>query len=115
MTDRAAMSAERIALCAASEIVEGAAKGFLINDLSLFALRRDGEIYVYRNSCPHLGVELNWREDMFFDRDGELIQCALHGALFAPATGECLAGPCYGHYLQAIPRIVEADTLYIYV
>lgn len=106
---------EKIAVCAAEDIEDGAAKGFTIADHSIFALKRDGQLYVYRNSCPHLGVELNWRENQFMDMDGTLIQCATHGALFAPETGECLAGPCYGQYLEAIAFTIEAGRLYVHI
>ena len=102
-----------IALCKVDELIEGAAKGFEVDGLSVFALKYDGEIHVYRNSCPHLGVELNWFEDQFFDSDGALIQCATHGALFDPASGECLAGPCPGQSLERMPSHVIAGQLYL--
>jgi nitrite reductase/ring-hydroxylating ferredoxin subunit len=90
-------------LCSADDLLEGSAKGFSTDTDSLFALKRDGQIFVYRNSCPHLGVELNWLEDQFLDADGVLIQCATHGALFEVETGTCVAGPCRGKSLAAIP------------
>lgn len=90
-------------LCHRDAVPEDGAKGFTLGEHSLFAVKRDGGLYVYRNSCPHLGIELNWTEDQFLDLDGALIQCATHGALFAIDTGECLAGPCRGAYLQAVP------------
>jgi nitrite reductase/ring-hydroxylating ferredoxin subunit len=104
---------KRIPLCAIDAIAEGAAKGFQIEELSLFALRHDGQIHVYRNSCPHLGVELNWLEDQFFDLDGALIQCATHGALFDPATGACLSGPCRGQALERMACQIEGGLLYL--
>ncbi len=95
-------------LCHIDDLPEDCAKGFSLEFDSLLALKRDGQIFVYRNSCPHLGVELNWLDDQFLDADNALIQCATHGALFAIDTGECLAGPCRGKYLEAIPfAIVE--------
>lgn len=107
------MTMNRIALCAVDDIAEGAAKGFEIDRDSVFALRFDGQIHVYRNSCPHLGVELNWLEDQFFDADGVLIQCATHGALFDPASGACLAGPCRGQALERMPCQIEDGLLYL--
>jgi nitrite reductase/ring-hydroxylating ferredoxin subunit len=91
-------------LCSTDDLAEdGEAKGFSIGSDSLFALKRDGQFFVYRNSCPHLGVELNWLEDQFLDVEGVLIQCATHGALFVVETGVCVAGPCRGKSLEAIP------------
>jgi len=99
-------------LCHIDDLPEGSAKGFSLQSDSLFALRYDGQFFVYRNSCPHLGVELNWLEDQFLDADNTLIQCATHGALFAIDSGECLAGPCRGKHLQAIPfEIVDSRIL----
>jgi nitrite reductase/ring-hydroxylating ferredoxin subunit len=34
--------------------------------------------------------------------------CSSHGALFEKATGFCLAGPCAGRYLCAVPLKVES-------
>jgi nitrite reductase/ring-hydroxylating ferredoxin subunit len=90
-------------LCHQNDIPEGGAKGFTLEADSVFAVKRDGQIYLYRNSCPHLGVELNWLEDQFLDLDGALIQCATHGALFTIESGACVAGPCRGSALQAVP------------
>ena len=40
--------------------------------------------------------------------DSALILCASHGALFEKATGLCVAGPCAGHYLRAVPLKVDS-------
>lgn len=74
----------------------------------IFVVCRDGQYFAYRNRCPHLGVELNWTENQFLDRDDALIQCATHGALFVVETGECVAGPCLGDCLEAV-TLVERD------
>lgn len=107
------MTTQTIALCPVDDIAEGAAKGFEIDGDSIFALKFDGELHAYRNSCPHLGVELNWLEDQFFDLDGAFIQCATHGALFEPNTGACVAGPCHGEALERLPCRVENGQLYL--
>ena len=89
-------------LCHVNDIPDEQSKGFEIGDDNLFAIKKDGQVYLYRNSCPHLGVELNWQEDKFLDMDGMLIQCSTHGALFLIEDGECVAGPCQGQRLQSI-------------
>ena len=33
---------------------------------------------------------------MFLDADREYIMCSTHGAVYEPATGHCLGGPCAG-------------------
>lgn len=102
-----------IPLCAVEDIAERSAKGFEIDGDSLFALKFDGELHVYRNSCPHLGVELNWLEDQFFDLDGALIQCATHGAIFDPLTGLCVSGPCRGQSLERLASHISDGQLYL--
>ena len=65
----------------------------------LIVTRRDGRSAVFLNSCPHQGINLDWREDDFLDADETYLQCAMHGALFDARTGECVAGPCSGQAL----------------
>ncbi len=90
-------------LCHIKEIADPGSKGFKFAEQSVFAVHLRGEIYVYRNSCPHLGIELNWQEDQFLDYDDSLIQCTTHGALFIIENGHCVAGPCMGKALEPIP------------
>ncbi len=93
------------ALCPVDDIAEGEARGFPPPPgglIGLFALRRHGEVKVYVNACPHLGVSLDWAAGRFLDEAGELIVCATHGARFRPEDGLCLAGPCRGDRLEAV-------------
>jgi nitrite reductase/ring-hydroxylating ferredoxin subunit len=92
-----------------SAIDEGACKAYAVGKLHLFAVKKAGNIYLYQNRCPHAGLPLNWFPDKFLDRDGELIQCSSHGALFQIETGRCVAGPCPGRRLQSIDFIVDND------
>lgn len=103
-------------LCNYDDIEEGKARGFALDggeEASHFAVKKDGEIYAYRNFCPHLGVNLEWLPDQFLDADGELIQCATHGALFLPTSGECVAGPCTGASLTPVPVEHTAEGLFV--
>lgn len=89
------------------DIEEDTSKGFTAGgDLTFFAVKKDGQLYVYRNRCPHLGIELEWVEDRFLDSENALIQCSTHGALFIIENGECVAGPCAGDHLEALPFTV---------
>lgn len=96
-------------LCQRNDIPDPGAKGFVIDGHALFAVHRHGDIFVYQNTCPHLGIELEWMPDQFLDRDGELIQCATHGALFLIESGLCVVGPCTGQALVALPFTVQDD------
>lgn len=100
-------------LCKRDVITEGNSKGFVVSDASFFAVQQFGKVFVYRNRCPHLGIELEWLPDRFLDSEGELIQCATHGALFTIDTGLCIAGPCVGEALEPVPVIERDGNLYL--
>lgn len=90
-------------LCHTSEIANDNARGFSIDGMSVFLVKKFDRLYAYHNRCPHLGVPLEWLPDKFLDADAELIQCSTHGALFVIESGECVAGPCSGQQLQPLP------------
>ena len=68
-----------------------------------FAVRHRGAACAYVNRCPHMGTELDWQPGEFFEETGLYLVCATHGALFEPATGRCVAGPCRGASLERLP------------
>ncbi|MCK0106991.1 Rieske 2Fe-2S domain-containing protein [Marinobacter sp. S0848L] len=76
--------------------------------LTGFVFLDHGTRRAYLNLCPHLGIELNWMPGRFMDADNLFIQCATHGALFKPGTGECIAGPCQGDALTEL-EVRERD------
>jgi len=86
----------------AQDIVENSSKGFECNGEKYFAVKKRNKLYVYKNSCPHIGVALEWVEDQFLDSSHTMIQCANHGALFVIESGMCVAGPCTGQKLIAV-------------
>lgn len=94
-------------LCHLDDIEDGSARGFEIFEhgetLPVFIVRQGLDIYAYRNSCPHTGVNLEWLPDQFLDSSGQYIQCAMHGAMFRIEDGWCVRGPCAGDALVAIP------------
>ncbi len=97
-------------LCRVDDIAEPGAKGFLpttAGGRDLFVVRFAGRVYGYMNSCPHLGTPLEFLPDRFLTRDGTSILCSTHGARFDIATGRCVAGPCKGQFLVAVPLHVE--------
>ncbi|HWV15873.1 MAG TPA: Rieske 2Fe-2S domain-containing protein [Cellvibrio sp.] len=84
------------------QIPEGESRGFKHNGEELFAVKKNGKLFVYRNRCPHLGVDLNWQKDQFLDASRTMIQCANHGALFVIENGKCVSGPCSGRKLISV-------------
>ncbi len=89
-------------LCSGVELSEGQSRGFNHDGVELLGVRRHGQVYLYRNRCPHRGIALNWQPDGFLDSSASLIACAHHGALFLIESGECVAGPCAGDALEAL-------------
>jgi nitrite reductase/ring-hydroxylating ferredoxin subunit len=100
-------------LCHIDDIAEGKSKGFTLGERFLFAVKKFGQIYLYENSCPHLGIQLEWTDDEFLDADGSLILCSMHGALFKIDDGLCIAGPCQGQALTTIEFQIDNDQIVI--
>lgn len=105
------MTDER-ALCRLEDIPDGGSKGFAAAPgafTGLFAVRRGRQVWVYVNSCPHIGLPLDPVPDRFLDAKRQAIICAAHGARFRIEDGFCTAGPCYGDSLEAVEARVDAD------
>ena len=75
--------------------------------------RWQGKVCAFRNSCPHVGTPLDWMPGRVFTHDGQHLICATHGALFDPATGDCLQGPCKGQALEAVPIRQESGQVWL--
>jgi nitrite reductase/ring-hydroxylating ferredoxin subunit len=77
-----------------------------------FVVQLRDDVRAYVNRCAHLAYPLNYLPHQFLSHDGSMIQCYVHGAMFEKATGFCVAGPCYGQSLIALPvRIVSGYVL----
>jgi len=70
-----------------------------------FAIRHEDLVQGYLNRCAHKLVEMDWEPGQFFDTSGQFLVCATHGALYEPASGACLAGPCQGAAL--VPLLLQ--------
>ncbi|MEM7359216.1 MAG: Rieske 2Fe-2S domain-containing protein [Pseudomonadota bacterium] len=73
-----------------------------------FVVRFDYQFFAYLNRCGHIAVQLDFMPGEFFSDDGQTLICATHGAEYAPDTGACLGGPCFGVGLEPI-AIREQD------
>lgn len=98
-----AQPAPGVALCALAEIEDPGAKGFMFREgdaLFLGLVVRVGdEVYGYVDRCPHAGFPLGNIAGRYLTREGDLILCAAHGALFRRGDGACVSGPCAGRAL----------------
>lgn len=108
----------RQVICLFTDLASPGARGFSPPGARFpdeyFVVRHGDAVRAYRNVCPHAGNFLNWKEDAFLTRDKTLIMCASHGALFEPVTGVCVAGPCVGRALQALPVRIEDGMVVAY-
>jgi nitrite reductase/ring-hydroxylating ferredoxin subunit len=80
-----------------------------------FAFKKEDAYYGYLNLCRHWSVGLDYDDNEFFSRNGELLVCKNHGAIYDPKTGACRGGPGGGASLYKVPLveiegIVYADT-----
>ena len=100
-------------LCLLSDLEEMQSIELTIEERKLFAIRQDNQLYAYWNSCPHMGIPLNWMPEKFLDLDGVFLQCSSHGALFKVDDGECVGGPCVGDQLSPVSLKRDGDQYFI--
>jgi nitrite reductase/ring-hydroxylating ferredoxin subunit len=67
-----------------------------------FVIHYDYQYFAYLNKCGHIAVQLDYMPGEFFSDDGQSLICATHGAEYAPDTGACQGGPCYGVGLEPL-------------
>lgn len=94
------------ALSELEAVVDGSAESLIV--------QRDGRtVRAWLNVCPHAGRRLDWAPGQFLvDSQGRLV-CAVHGATFDLSGGACVAGPCRGESLRAVPLRIEGETVWI--
>jgi nitrite reductase/ring-hydroxylating ferredoxin subunit len=111
MSGRAEIDLARV-VCSLADLPDGGCRGFAIGEgdwpLRGVVVRERDRVYAYVNRCPHAGHPLNLRPHQFLTRDGTLLLCSSHGAAFEKSTGYCVAGPCAGRSLDAVPVKVES-------
>jgi len=104
-------------LCALAELDATGSKGFAVGEgdwpLRGFLVKTSTGVAAYVNNCPHAGHPLNFKADRFLTPDRNLILCASHGAVFTRDEGLCVAGPCPGKSLTAVPVEVINDYVLI--
>jgi nitrite reductase/ring-hydroxylating ferredoxin subunit len=104
-------------ICALGELTDPGTREFSVGEgdwpLRGFVVCFQGQIRAYVNSCPHIVAALNYRPNEFFAPYEPLLQCAIHGALFEPHSGRCVAGPCFGRRLRLLATEVNDGYLYL--
>ncbi len=110
---------ERLPICAGHALAEGG-RGHVWDVLEYgrpvraFAVRFDGLVRAYLNRCAHVPTEMDWQPGEFFDLDRRWIMCSIHGALYEPADGHCVAGPCTRGRLTPLTVREESGQVYWY-
>ena len=96
-----------VPLCTLASLQDPGARNFVLEIKGAyfhgFVVRRGDRVFGWVDRCPHAGLPLAQELDRYLTRDGELILCSWHGALFQPDTGQCLGGPAAGSRLTPWP------------
>ena len=83
-------------------------------DAESLILFRDGDtVRAWFNICPHAGRRLDWAPGEFLRSKDGLLVCAAHCASFELAGGACVAGPCRGEALRAVPVVVRDGAVFL--
>jgi nitrite reductase/ring-hydroxylating ferredoxin subunit len=92
---------------------DNASTGVQVGALQLLVVKMAGELFLYENRCPHAAMALDPMGGSVVSTDGMLIACQHHGAEFLSHSGECVAGPCLGESLQALPFTLADGEIYL--
>ncbi len=99
------------------DLVPGQSKKFTLQrngrDCEALLINCQGNHFAYLNRCPHLGLTLDWVDNQFFSVDKRYLMCANHGAVFEPATGECVWGPCAGASLEPLTLKIQGEKIFV--
>ncbi|MBI0580719.1 Rieske (2Fe-2S) protein [Neobacillus cucumis] len=100
-----------IVVCSAEELQPGQRKIAVVDGVEIAMLNVDGQLYAFRNRCPHQGVEMIYGSvggtmlpsdpgEYNYGCDNQIISCPLHGWEFDMKTGKSLSSPKYsvGNY-----------------
>jgi nitrite reductase/ring-hydroxylating ferredoxin subunit len=108
---------ERLLLGREEDIPEGSARGFdphLSGRNTLFVVRRNGQLFAYRDLCPHYETTtLPWRKHAYLNARADRIVCSAHGAEFDIASGLCVQGACEGRHLARLSLICVDGLMFV--
>lgn len=108
-----------VELCPSERLVEGGlAHVFDLQEwgrpVRAFVLRFGGRLHGYLNRCAHVPVEMDWQPGHFLDDTGRWVICSIHGAVYDPASGLCVGGPCPHKRLKPVAVRERDGTVYWY-
>lgn len=104
-------------MCAAGDVADGASRvvpfGEPGKSFELIVVRAGNAVFGYVNECKHMGVGLNLLDDFAVETNDEHMLCQYHYATYRFRDGYCVAGPCEGASLTAVPLTVRGDRIVI--
>jgi nitrite reductase/ring-hydroxylating ferredoxin subunit len=100
---------EKVELCSADEVAEGAALKVETNGLTLAVFNVDGQHYVTDDLCTHGPGSLS--EGYI---EGDVVECNFHNGQFNIRTGEVVSPPCMIP-IKTYPATVENGKVVIEV
>jgi nitrite reductase/ring-hydroxylating ferredoxin subunit len=100
-------------LCSLDEVPDGGARVIDASDAGkpVIVVRRGAKVWAYVNRCPHFSVPLNYEPGLVHCYRSQVLMCAHHSAMFRFEDGRCIEGPCAGASLDAVPVVVDEDSL----
>jgi len=101
-------------LCALDQLIASdKTSALLSNDQNFIVIRDSGNIFVYKNSCPHLNKQLATKSVDILDDGLDFIRCARHNALFTLDRGKCIMGPCRTQSLSKVAYRIFDKQLFV--
>lgn len=93
-----------VVVCSAEELKPGQRKIVVVDGVEIAMVNVDGQLYAFRNRCPHQGVEMVYGAvsgamlpsdpgEFIYGCDNQIIRCPLHGWEFDLETGKSLFSP----------------------
>lgn len=105
-------------VCALADVADGKSRvipfGSGTERFELIVVRTGDAVFGYANECRHLGVAMNLLDDHAVETDdaGHIL-CQYHYATYRFNDGYCIAGPCQGESLTAVPLAVRSGRVVV--
>ena len=93
-----------VTVCTSEELKPGDRKIVVIDGVEIAMVNVEGQLYAFRNRCPHQGVEMVYGPitgamlpsdpgEFIYGCDNQIVRCPLHGWEFDMKTGKSLFNP----------------------
>jgi nitrite reductase/ring-hydroxylating ferredoxin subunit len=93
-----------VVICSANELLPGQRKLVVVDGVGIVAVNADGQLYAFRNRCPHQGVEMVYGfiggamlpsepGEFVYGCENQIVSCPLHGWEFNMTNGQSLFSP----------------------